>query len=127
LSFRDVEVSLAKRGIAVSHETARHWVNHFGPMIAASLRKRRPKPHTICRLDEVYRKIDGRGVCLWGAVDAAAQVMDGLVQTKRNRAAALKLMRKLLKKIGCAPEAVVTDDQRSNRAAARDLGVEHRH
>ena len=60
LSFRDVEDLLAERGIAVSYETVRRWVNHFGPRIATDLRKRRPKPHTIWHLDEVYLKIDGR-------------------------------------------------------------------
>jgi transposase-like protein len=56
----DVEDLLAERGIAVSYETVRRWVNHFGPMIAAPLRKRRPKPHATWHLDEVYLKIDGR-------------------------------------------------------------------
>src|ERR1700689_1504462 len=60
LSFRDVEDMLAERGITVSYETIRCWVNYFGPMIAADLRKRRPKPDTIWHLDEVYLKIDGR-------------------------------------------------------------------
>ena len=71
LSFRDVEDLLAERGIIVSYETVRRWVNHFGPMIAADLRKRRPKPHATWHLDEVYLKIDGRMVYLWRAVDAA--------------------------------------------------------
>jgi hypothetical protein len=62
LSFRDVEDLLAERGIIVSYESVRRWVNHFGPMIAADLRKRRPKPHTTWHLDEVYLKIDGRMV-----------------------------------------------------------------
>ena len=78
-------------------------------------------------LDEVYLKIDGRLVYLWRAVDAEGEVLDVLVQTKRNKAAALKLMRKLLKKYGFVPEAAVTDDLRSYGAAARDLGIEHRH
>ena len=60
LSFRDVEDLLAERGIIVSYETVRRWVNHFGPKIAADLRKRRPRPHTTWHLDEVYLKIDGR-------------------------------------------------------------------
>ena len=60
LSFRDVEDLLAERGITVSYETVRRWVNHFGPMIAADLRKRRPKPYTTWHLDEVYLKIAGR-------------------------------------------------------------------
>jgi transposase-like protein len=82
LSFRDVEDLLAERRIAVSYETVRRWVNHFGPKIAADLRKRRPKPHTIWHLDEVYLKIDGRLVYLWRAVDAEGEVLDVLVQTR---------------------------------------------
>ena len=69
LSLRDVEDLLAERGIAVSYETVRRWVNHFGPVIAADLRRRRLKPHTTWHLDEVYLKIDGRMVYLWRAVD----------------------------------------------------------
>ena len=111
--MRDVEHLLAERGITVSYETIRRWVTHFGPMIAADLGKRRPKPHTIWHLDEVYLKIDGRLVYLWRAVDAEGEVLDVLVQTRRSRAAALKLMRKLLKKFCFVPEAVVTDDLRS--------------
>ena len=98
LSLRDVEDLLAERGVALSYETVRRWVNHFGPMIAADLRKRRQKPHTTWHLDEVYLKIDGRMVYLWRAVDAEGEVLDVLVQSKRNKDAALKLMRKLLRK-----------------------------
>ena len=122
LSLRDVEDLLAERGVAVSYETVRRWVNHFGPMIAADLRKRRPKPHTTWHLDEVYLKIDGRMVYLWRAVDAEGEVLDVLVQSKRNKHAALKLMHKLLKKYAFAPERLVTDDLRSYGAAARELG-----
>ena len=118
LSFRDVEDLLAERGITVSYETVRRWVNHFGPKIAADLRKRRPKPHTTWHLDEVYLKIDGRLVYLSRAVDAEGEVLDVLVQTRRNKRAALKLMRKLLKKYGFVPDKLVTDDLRSYGAAA---------
>ncbi len=83
-SFRDVEDLLAERGILVSYETERRWVNHFGPMIAADLRKRRPKPHTTWHLDEVYLKIDGRLGYLWRAVDAEGEVLDVLVQIRRQ-------------------------------------------
>ena len=127
LSLRDVEDLLAERGVTVSYETIRRWVNHFGSLIAANLRKRRPKPHTIWHLGEVYLKIDGRMVYLWRAVDAEGEVLDVLVQSKRNKHAALKLMRKLLKKYGFAPETFMTDDLRSYSAAARDLGMERRH
>ena len=78
-------------------------------------------------LDEVYLKIDGRLVYLWRAVDAEGEVLDVLVQTRRNRRAALKLMRKLLKKYGFVPDKLVTDDLRSYSAAARDLGIAKRH
>ena len=84
LSFRDVEDLLAERGIVVSYETVRRWVNHFGPMIAAHLRKRRPKPHAIWHLDEVYLKIDGRMVYLWRAVDAEGEVLDGRCHANLN-------------------------------------------
>ena len=98
------------------------WVNHFGPMIAADLRKRRLKPHTTWHLDEVYLKIDGRMVYVWRAVDAEGEVLDVLVQSKRNKHAALKLMRKLLKKYAFVPERLVTDDLRSYSTAAGTLG-----
>jgi len=127
LSFRDVEDLLAERGITVSFETVRRWVNHFGPMIAADLRKRRPKPHTTWHLDEAYLKIDGRMVYLWRAVDAEGEVLDVLVQPRRDKHAALKLMRKLLKKYGFIPDRLITDDLRSYGAAARELGIESRH
>jgi putative transposase len=127
LSFRDVEDLLAERGIAVSYETVRRWVNHFGPMVAADLRKRRPKPHTVWHLDEVYLKIGGRMAYLWRAVDAEGEVLDVLVQSKRNTHAALKLMRKLLKKYSFVPDRLITDDLRSYAAAARDLGIEDYH
>ena len=127
LSLRDVEDLLAERGVAVSYETVRRWVNHFEPMIAANLRKRRPKPHTTWHLDEVYLKIAGRMVYLWRAIDAEGEVLDVLVQSKRNKLAALKLMRKLLKKYSIVPERMVTDDLRSYSAAVRDLGIERHH
>jgi putative transposase len=127
LSLRDVEDLLAERGIIVSYETVRRWVNHFGPMIAADLRKRRPKPHTTWHLDEVYLKIAGRMVYLWRAVDAEGEVLDVLVQSRRNKRAALKLMRKLLKKYGFVPDKLVTDDLKSYAAAASDLGITRRH
>ena len=96
-------------------------------MIAADLRKRRPKPHTTWHLDEVYLKIAGRMVYLWRAVDAQGEVLDVLVQSRRNKRAALKLMRKLLKKYGFVPDKLVTDDLRSYAGAASDLGIARRH
>src|SRR5664280_359439 len=127
LSFRDVEDLLAERGIIVSYETIRRWVNHFGPRVAADLRRRRPKPHTVWHLDAVYLRIKGDMVYLWRAVDAEGEVLDVLIQSRRNKRAALKLMRKLLKKYGFVPDKLVTDDLRSYGAAASHLGIAKRH
>ena len=91
LSFRDVEDLLAERGIVASYETVRRWVNHFGPMIAADLRRRRPRPHSTWHLDEVFIKIDGRLVYLWRAVDAEGEVLDVLVQSKRDKRAGTEI------------------------------------
>jgi putative transposase len=73
LSLRDVEDLLAERGIMVSYETVRHWVNPFGPKIASELRKRRPKPQAAWHRDEMYLKIAGRIVYFWRAVDGEAK------------------------------------------------------
>ena len=127
MNFRDGEDLLAERGVIVSYETVRRWVNHFEPKVAAGLRKRRPRPHTTWHLDEVHLKIDGRLVYLWRAVDSEGEVLDVLVPTKRDRVAARKLMRKLLKKYRLTPNKIVTDDLRSYGAAARELGITDRH
>ena len=86
LSLRDVEDLLAERGIVISYETVRRWVNHFGPSIAAELRKRRPRPHAVWHLDEVYLKIDGRMAYLCRALDAEGEVLDVLVQFQVQQA-----------------------------------------
>jgi putative transposase len=124
LGLRDVASRTRHCGY---YETVRRWVNHFGPMIAADLRRRRPKPDTTWYLDEVYLKIDGRMVYLWRAVDAEGEVLDVLLQSKRNKRSALKLMRKLLKKYGFVPDTLVTDDLKSYTAAVKDLGIAKRH
>src|SRR5271167_176304 len=116
-----------RRHLVLPRSAPAGWVNHFGPIIAAELRKRRPKPHSIWHLDEVYLKIDGRMVYLWRAVDAEGEVLDVLVQSKRNKDAALKLMRKLLRKCAVVPERMVTNDLRSYGAATLDLGIDHLH
>ena len=89
------------------------WVRYFGPTIAADLRRRRPKPHSTWHLDEVFIRIDGRLVYLWRAVDAEGEVLDVVVQSKRDKRAALKLLRNLLKKMAFVPDKLVTDDLRS--------------
>jgi putative transposase len=111
----------------VSYETVRRSVNRFGRVIAADLRRRRPKPHSIWHLDEVYLKIDGKMRYLWRTVDAEGEVLDVLVQSKRDKRAAVKLIRKLLKKYAMVPDCLVTDDLRSYGAAVRHLGIESRH
>jgi len=112
----------------VSYETVRRWVNHFGPKIAADLAQT-PAPASLhlAPRREVYLEIDGRMVYLWRAVDAEGEVLDILVQNKRNKWAALKLMRKLLRKYGFVPNELVTDDLRSYGAAAHELGLANRH
>jgi transposase-like protein len=102
LSFRDVEDLLAERGILVSYESVRRWVNHFGPMIAADLRKRRPKPHTIWHLDEVYLKIDGRMVYLWRAVDAEGEAPMCWSRRKGTSARRLRLFERLRTTSACS-------------------------
>jgi DDE domain len=105
LSYRDVEDLLAERGLDISYETVRRWVLKFGPLFARELRRRRPRPTTRWHLDEMAVMIAGRRFWLWRAVDDEGEVLDLLVQRRRDKAAAVKLMRKLLKKQGFAPEA----------------------
>jgi putative transposase len=100
LSFRDVEDLLAERGIDVSYESVRRWVVKFGPVFARELRRRRPRPSSRWHLDEMAIQIAGKRFWLWRAVDHEGEVLDILLQRRRNKAAALKLMRKLLKKHG---------------------------
>ena len=112
LSYRDVEDLLAERGLDVSYETVRRWVLKFGPLFARELRRRRPRPTSQWHLDEMAVMIAGRQFWLWRAVDDEGEVLDLLVQRRRDKAAAVKLMRKLLKKQGFAPAVLVTDKLR---------------
>src|SRR5215212_932883 len=109
LSYRDVEELLAERGIETSYETVRRWVVKFGPAFARNLRRLRPRPTRTWHLDEMVISIQGRRMYLWRAVDSEGEVLDLLVQAKRDTKAALRLMRKLLKKQGYAPDVLVTD------------------
>src|SRR5271167_1914451 len=127
LSFRDVEDLLAERGLDVSYETVRRWVLKFGPLFAKELRRRRHRPTSQWHLDEMAVPIGGRRFWLWRAVDDEGEVLDLLVQRRRDKAAAVKLMRKLLKKQGFAPEVLVTDKLRSYSAAKTQLGLSARH
>ncbi len=127
LSYRDVEDLLAERGVDVSYETVRRWVLKFGPLFARELRRRRPRPTARGHLDEMAMTIAGRRLWLWRAVDDEGEVLDLLVQRRRDKAAALKLMRKLLKKHGFAPDVLVTDKLRSYGAARSEMGLSARH
>ena len=117
LSFRDVEEMMAERGIEVSYETVRRWVLEFGPAFAVNIRSDRPRPSATWHLDEVFVRIGGKRTYLWRAVDDEGEVLEVLAQSRRNKRAALKLMRKLLKKQGYIPDAIVTDKLGSYTAA----------
>ena len=123
LSYRDVEDLLAERGVQVSYETIRRWVHVFGPHIARRLRARRSKPHGRWHLDEMFVRIDGKQMYIWRAVDAEGEVLDVLVQSRRDTAAARKLMRKLLKKHAMVPDEWVTDRYAAYGAALSDLDL----
>ena len=123
LSLRDVEELLAERGIVVSYETVRAWFARFGPAIARGLRARRGGSNGRWHLDEMVVTIGGRRVYLWRAVDGEGEVPEVLAQPRRGKAAALRLMRRLLKRHGEAPEALVTDGLGSYAAAAREMGL----
>ena len=128
LSLRMVEEMLAARGIVVSHETIRRWALRFGQEFASRIRRRLPRPGDKWHLDEVAIKIAGVRHWLWRAVDQAGMVLDVLVQKRRDKRAAERLLRKLLKRQGRAPRVMVTDKLGSYGAAKEKLmpGVEHR-
>jgi transposase-like protein len=121
LSYRDVEDLLAERGLDISYETVRSWVLKFGPVIARRLRRRRPRPSDRWHLDEMVVRIAGKRMYLWRAVDHEGEVLDMLVQSRRDSRAALRLMRKLLRKQGFVPKLLVTDKLRSYGSAFRQL------
>ena len=127
LSFRDVEELLAERGLDLSYETVRRWVLKFGPLFAKELRRRRHRPTSQWHLDEMAVVIGGRQFWLWRAVDDEGEVLDLLVQRRRDARAAARLMRKLLKKQGFAPALLVTDKLRSYAAAKTQLRLSVRH
>ena len=127
LSVRDVEELLAQRGIAASREAIRCWVIKFGPLIGTNLRRGRVSPTGRWHLDEMVVRIGGERMYLWRAVDDEGEVLDVLVQKRRNRQAAAKLLSKLLGNCGVHPETITTDKLASYRAALRDLGLADRH
>jgi len=127
LSLRNVEDLLHERGIDVSHETIRFWWQRFGPMFAAEIRKRRIEGMRSSRwrwhLDEMFVKINGETRYLWRAVDHEGEVLESFVTRSRDRKAALKFLRKAMRKHGPS-EVIVTDRLRSYGAALKKLGAE---
>jgi putative transposase len=128
LSYRDVEELLAERGVGVTYETVRQWCLRFGQEYANQLRRRRAKPGDKWHLDEVFLKINGKLHYLWRAVDQDGTVLDILVQSRRNKVAAKKFFRKLLKGCAYAPRVLITDKLGSYEAAHKEAipSVEHR-
>ena len=129
LSLRNVEDLLHERGIEISHETVRFWWNRFDPLFAAEIRKRRVSGMRSSRwrwhLDEVFVKINGELHYLWRAVDHEGEVLESFVKKTRDKKAALKFLKKTLKRHGRAEE-MVTDRLRSYGAALKDLGIRDR-
>jgi putative transposase len=128
LSYREVEMMLARRGIEVSYETIRQWCLKFGQAYANELRRRRPRPGDKWHLDEVVLKIKGQQCYLWRAVDQEGVVLDILVQSRRDTKAATKFFKKVLKGLEYVPRVIITDKLRSYGAAKKELlpRVEHR-
>jgi putative transposase len=127
LSLRNVEDLLFERGIDICHETVRLWWNRFGPMFAAEIRRKRVHymrayTHWRWHLDEVYVKINGEMRYLWRAVDHEGEVLESYVTERRDKAAALKFIKKAMKTHG-RPQAIVTDKLRSYAAALKEIGA----
>jgi putative transposase len=127
LSFHDVEELLFARGVVVTYEAIRKWCRKFGQRYANQLR-RRPLPGDKWQMDEVFLTIKGERHYLWRAVDQDGTVLDILVQRRRDKQAAKKCFRKLLKGLAYVPRVIVTDKLKSYGAAKREIlpGVEHR-
>ena len=119
---------MAQRGIGVSYETVRQWCLKFGQTYANELKHRRSRPGDKWHLDEVFLKINGKQHYLWRAVDQHGNVLDILVQSQRNKKAAKKFFRKLLKGLEYVPRVIITDILASYGAAKREIlaSVEHR-
>ena len=129
LSLRQVGGLLSERGIDICHETVRYWWNRFGPLIAAEIRKRRVHSRSYSQwrrhLDEVFVRINGKTHYLWRVVDHEGEVLEIFATKRRDRKAALKFLKKTMKRYG-RPEIVVTDKLRSYKAAMKVIGNEDR-
>lgn len=127
LSYRDAEELLAKCGIVVSYETIRRWCLRFGPRYARNLRRKNPQRGDVWLLDEVFAMVQGQRHYLWRAIDQDGDVIDILLQKRRNGAAAKRFFRNLLKGQQSSPNRLVTDKLGSYRVAHREEmpGVRH--
>ncbi|MDG4650607.1 IS6 family transposase [Roseibacterium sp. SDUM158017] len=129
LSLRNVEDLLHERGVEISHETVRFWWHRFGPMFASEIRKRRIEGMRSSKwrwhLDEIFVKINGERHYLWRAVDHEGEVLESFVTRSRDKRAALKFLKKAMRKHG-QPVTVVTDKLRSYGAALKALGAADR-
>jgi putative transposase len=128
LSSRDVQELLFEHGIDVTHEAIRQWCRKFGQGYANQLKRRRPRPGDKWHLDEVFLTINDTRPYLWRAVDQDGNVRDILVQSRRDKQAAKKFFRKLLKGLTYVPCVIITDKLKSYGAAKREIlpGIEHR-
>src|SRR5882762_1384544 len=127
LSFRDVEELMSSRGVSLTYETVREWCLNFGQTYANGLRRKSPRSGDRWHLDEVFLKINGRAHYLWHAVDQDGDVLDILVQSRRNKKAAKKFFRMLLKGLRYVPRVIITDKLKSYSAAKAEVmpSVEH--
>ena len=130
-SLRNVDDPLAERGIDISHETVRFWWNRFGPIFAAEIRKgrvahMRAYPQWRWHLDEVFVKVNGKLCYLWRAADHEGEALEAVVTAKRDKAAALKFLKKIMKKHS-RPRTIVTDRLRAYSAAMKEIGAADRH
>ena len=126
-SLRDVEDMLAEHGYSVSYETVRCRTNKLGPAIAVNICRARGRADGVWHLDEMIVRVNGKRMFMWRAVDEEGEVLDVLVQKRRNKAAALKLLRKLLMNQRFVPDRSVIDGLASYKAAMRELGCRECH
>ncbi|MBN8184701.1 IS6 family transposase [Roseibium aggregatum] len=126
LSTADVEELLAERGVIVSRETVRLWINRFGRHFADCIRRDRPKPNDKWHMDEAVITISGKKFWLWRAIDADGDVLDILVQARRNTKAAKRFFSKLVKQFG-EPRVIVTDKLRSYIKPIQNLAPDADH
>ena len=121
LSFRDVEELLFERGILVTYEAIRKWCRKFGQQYANQLRRRRPRPGDTWQMDEVFLTIKGERHYLWRSVDQDGNVLDSLVQRRRDKQAAKRCFRTLLKGLTYVPRVLIPDKLKSYGAAKREI------